>query len=92
MTPIHSFERVMMSPLPSLLTTKIVLGGFPQYKNMTTSEPDYKTMCKEELISLLQQGDTQIQLLKSGYLYVVQFENDKQSNIYKMGKTSLITI
>ena len=48
-------------------------------------------MTKEELISLLQQRDSQIQQLKSGYLYIVQFENDKQSNIYKMGKTSLDT-
>lgn len=58
---------------------------------MTTSQPDYTTMSREELISLLKQRDTQIQQLKSGYLYIVQFENDKQSNIYKMGKTSFDT-
>lgn len=58
---------------------------------MTTSQPDYTTMSKEELISLLQQRDTQIQQLKSGYLYIVQFENDKQSNIYKMEKASFDT-
>lgn len=48
-------------------------------------------MTKEQLISLLQQRDSQIQQLTSGFIYIVQFENDIQHNIYKMGKTSLDT-
>ena len=59
--------------------------------NALSDKVDYSSMTKEQLISLLQQRDSQIQQLKSGYIYIVQFENDIQSNIYKMGKTSLDT-
>ena len=61
------------------------------YLNAQSHKVDYSSMTKEQLISLLQQRDSQIQQLKSGYIYIVQFENDIQSNIYKMGKTSLDT-
>ena len=61
------------------------------YANAQSHKVDYSSMTKEQLISLLQQRDSQIQQLTSGYIYIVQFENDIQSNTYKMGKTSLDT-
>ena len=53
---------------------------------------NYEELSKEELIELIKQRDNEIAKLKSGYIYMIQFENDKQNNIYKLGKTNIDTI
>ena len=55
---------------------------------------DYTNMTQEELVELLNLRDDKIKQLeneilelKRGYIYIVQFENDREQNIFKCGKT-----
>ena len=55
---------------------------------------DYTNMTREQLVELLNLRDDKIKQLeneilelKRGYIYIVQFENDIEQNIFKCGKT-----
>ena len=48
---------------------------------------NYNDFTKEQLINLLIQRDAEILLLKRGYIYVIQFENDIAAGVFKAGKT-----
>ena len=52
---------------------------------------NYEELSKSELIKLLKQRDEEILNLKGGYIYMIQFDDDKDNNVYKLGKTSLDT-
>ena len=54
------------------------------YTNLSTEELIAELLNRDSTIQELQQ---QILELKRGYIYVVQFEGDKEEGIYKAGKT-----
>ena len=48
---------------------------------------NYEDYTKEQLIARIQELEAQLIETKRGYIYVVQFENDKKEGIFKAGKT-----
>ena len=48
---------------------------------------DYKDFTRDQLIARIHELEAELLEAKHGYIYVVQFENDKQEGIYKAGKT-----
>ena len=54
------------------------------YSNLTTSELIAELVNRDAQIAQLQQ---EILELKRGYIYIVQFDGDKEKGIYKAGKT-----
>ena len=48
---------------------------------------DYQDYTKEQLIQRIHELEAEVLDAKRGYIYVVQFENDKQEGIFKAGKT-----
>lgn len=53
---------------------------------------NYQELSKDELIKLLKQRDEDIMKLKGGYIYMIQFDNNKEKKVSKLGKTSNDTI
>ena len=54
------------------------------YTNLTTSELIAELVNRDAQIAQLQQ---EILELKRGYIYIVQFDGDKEKGIFKAGKT-----